>query len=66
MKFETYILRGLLLGCSMLGLLILGAMIKATPPDTSLTSQASIGALLLSAPSSCVLPADGVICPRRG
>ncbi len=66
MKFETCILRGLFLACSLLGLLILGAMIHAKPQAPALGDQIGIAARLLAAPNACALPADGVLCLRHG
>ncbi|WP_426701781.1 hypothetical protein ACPPVV_01835 [Rhodanobacter sp. Col0626] len=64
MKFEVLMLRGLFLACFAVCGLIFGAMLTATPPSVRLVGGNSIGTVLLVAPNSCALPADGVICPR--
>lgn len=64
MKFETLMLRGLFIACLAVCALILGAMVTVRPNQAQLaagTSQ-SIVAILLAAPTSCALPADGVVC----
>jgi hypothetical protein len=66
MKFETVMLRGLFIACLAVCGLILGAMVTTTPASVQLAANSSIGAILLAAPSSCVLPPDGVICPQVG
>ncbi|WEN15851.1 hypothetical protein PY254_04050 [Rhodanobacter sp. AS-Z3] len=63
MKFETLMLRGLFLACLAVCALIFGAMLTITPASVPLAHSNSIGAMLLAAPSSCALPADGVMCP---
>ena len=64
MKFETYMLRGLFAACVTLCVLVLGAMLTTPPPGAALGMRGQITAELLSAPGSCALPADGVLCPR--
>lgn len=66
MKFETLMLHSLLIACLAVCALILGAMLTATPPHRLPRSPLSARArsVLLSAPSQCALPSDGVICPR--
>jgi hypothetical protein len=66
MKFETLLLRSLffasLLACGW----IMGAMLF-TPGPVQLAgtgSGAGVGALL-AAPAACMLPPDGVVCPRQ-
>jgi hypothetical protein len=65
MKFETLMLRGLFIACLTVCGLILGAMVTTTSGSVHLASAGagqSIAALLLTAPSTCALPADGVVC----
>ena len=62
MKFENLMLHGLFLACFAASALILAAMLTATPPPARQAVSASV---LLTAPGSCVLPADGVLCPHR-
>jgi hypothetical protein len=64
MKYETLMLRSLFAACFALSALILGAMVTSTPPTVQLASNQSLGSILLSAPTSCALPPDGVVCPR--
>lgn len=64
MKFETLMLRGLFIACMAVCGLIFGAMLTASPSSVQLATSSSVGAILLAAPSTCALPADGVICPR--
>jgi hypothetical protein len=63
MKFETLMLRGLFIACLAVCGLIFGAMLTATPPATKFAGSNRLSAILLTAPSSCVLPPDGVVCP---
>ncbi|OOG60316.1 hypothetical protein [Rhodanobacter sp. C03] len=66
MKFETLMLRTLFVACMAVCSLIMGAMLTATPPAVQLAANHnSISSILLAAPSSCALPADGVVCPRQ-
>lgn len=65
MKFETVILRGLFVACMLVCGLILAAMVTSKPESTHLTDTTSLASLLVSAPSSCVLPiVDDMICVR--
>jgi hypothetical protein len=66
MKFETLMLRGLFIACLAVCALIIGAMVTVTPASMQLAAGSSLGAILLSAPSNCALPADGVVCPQVG
>lgn len=63
MKFETLMLHGLFIACLAVCGLILGTMLTTTPDSVQLTTHGSIAAILLAAPTSCALPADGVVCP---
>jgi hypothetical protein len=63
MKFEALMLRGLLVACTMVCALILGAMLNAKPGNPETASSGIVSTLLASAPSSCALPPDGVVCP---
>ena len=65
MKFETLMLRGLFVACLAVCALIFGAMLRATSPTAQVAARKSFGAILLAAPTTCLLPEDGVICPRR-
>lgn len=65
MKFETMMLRGLFIACLAVCGLIFGAMLTVTPTDAKLAASGtgrSLAAMLLAAPVSCALPADGVVC----
>ncbi len=64
MKFEAMMLRGLFLACVTVCGLVMGAMLTTTPSNVQLTTGDRISAALQSAPSSCTLPPDGVVCPR--
>ena len=64
MKFETLMLRGLFIACMAVCGLIFGAMLTTTPASAQLAASPTVGAILLSSPSSCALPADGVVCPQ--
>lgn len=66
MKFETLMLRGLFIACLAVCGLIFGAMITTTPASVRIAATSSVAAILLAAPSSCAVPADGVICPPIG
>jgi hypothetical protein len=61
MKFETYLLRGLFVACLLLCGLVMGAMLRHSPDAVRLAAS---GSALGSVPAACVLPPDGVICPR--
>lgn len=65
MKFETLMLRSLFAACLLVCSLILGSMIAVRPQAVQLAANGGVGALLLAAPTACVLPPDGVVCPRR-
>lgn len=64
MNFETLMLRTLFAACLLVCGLILGAMMVPTPHAVQLAANSTAGALLLAAPSTCKLPADGVMCLR--
>jgi hypothetical protein len=63
MKFETLMLHSLFVACLLVSGLILGAMLHARPQAVSLATS-SIASQLLAAPATCMLPPDGVVCPR--
>lgn len=63
MKFETVMLHSLFVACFALCVLVMGAMLHAAPVSYP-TSGASVSAMLLDAPTTCVLPHDGVLCPQ--
>jgi len=63
MKLETLMLRGLFVACLLVCTLVLGAMLSASPQSVQLASSGHLG-MLLNAPGSCMLPPDGVVCPR--
>ena len=67
MKFENLMLRCLFVACIAVCGLVFGAMLTAVPSPTGVQLAASshIGATLLAAPTTCALPPDGVICPRK-
>ncbi|HEY0199424.1 MAG TPA: hypothetical protein VGC19_12925 [Rhodanobacter sp.] len=64
MKFETIMLHGLFIACIGVCALIMGAMLKTTPTSAQITGANRTASVLLAAPVTCALPADGVICPR--
>ncbi|MGH8158958.1 MAG: hypothetical protein ACREPQ_12625 [Rhodanobacter sp.] len=64
MKFETLMLRTLFVACMAVCSLIMGAMLTTTSSSVQLAANRSVSSVLLSAPSSCALPPDGVVCPR--
>jgi hypothetical protein len=64
MKFETLMLRGLFIACMAVCGLIFGAMLTTTPASAQLAASPTVSAILLSSPSSCALPPDGVVCPQ--
>lgn len=66
MKFETLMLHGLFIACLAVCGLIFGAMLTTTPGSVQFATHGSVAALLLAAPASCALPADGVVCPPAG
>ena len=63
MKLETLMLRGLFVACLLVCTLVLGAMLSASPQSVQLASSGHLG-MLLNTPGSCMLPPDGVVCPR--
>jgi hypothetical protein len=63
MKFETVVLNGLFIACIAVCALVMGAMLRPVA-STQLAGKGSAVSVLLDAPVSCALPADGVICPR--
>jgi len=66
MKLETLMLQGLFVACLAVSALIFGAMVTTTPASLRLAAGSSVGAILLTAPTSCALPPDGVVCPQIG
>ncbi len=66
MKFETLMLHGLFIACLAVCGLILGAMMTIAPGSVQLATHGSVAAILLAGPTSCALPADGVVCPLVG
>jgi hypothetical protein len=64
MKFETLMLRGLFVACITVCALVMGAMLRTTPASIQLANAKNVSSILLTAPATCALPADGVICPR--
>jgi hypothetical protein len=65
MKFENFVLRCLFLACLAVCGLVFGAMLTtASTPDVQLASSPSVGAILLTLPSTCALPPDGIVCPH--
>ena len=65
MKLELFLLRGLVVACVAVASLIMAAMLSARPDATQIASSKSISGILLSAPGTCALPADDVVCPRQ-
>ncbi len=66
MKFEALLLRGLFVACLAVCGLVLGAMIHASPDAIRLAASGSAGQLSQAAHAQCLLPPDGVVCPRFG
>jgi hypothetical protein len=64
MKFESLMLRCLFLACLAVCGLIFGAMLTAKPPAVRLAGNNLVSAILMTTLSTCVLPPDGVVCPR--
>lgn len=64
MKLETLMLRGLLVACLLVCGLVMGAMLGTSTQSVQLASNGKLGLMLLSTPGSCMLPPDGVVCPR--
>ncbi|MEO6925597.1 MAG: hypothetical protein ABI129_02925 [Rhodanobacter sp.] len=66
MKFESLMLRCLFLACIALCGMIFGAMLttSAAPGGQQLAASSRIAAILLSAPGTCAVPPDGVVCAR--
>ncbi|MEO9077807.1 MAG: hypothetical protein ABI268_00710 [Rhodanobacter sp.] len=64
MKFESLMLRCLFLACVTVCGLIFGAMLTAKPSAVQLAGSSRVSSIMLTTPTSCVLPPDGVICPR--
>ncbi len=64
MKFEALMLRGLFVACLAMCGLILGAMVTAKPEAVRLAATAEAGQVVMSAHSDCMLPPDGIVCPR--
>ena len=65
MKFETLLLRGLFIACLLVCGWIMGAMVF-TPGPVQLAgtgADAKVG-VLMAVPGACMLPPDGVVCPR--
>lgn len=65
MKFESFLLSTLLVACIAVVTLIMFAMLTLRPAAPQLASSHRNNAMLLSAPSTCTLPADDLICPRQ-
>jgi len=62
MKFETYLLHGLFVACFAVCALVMGAMLTAKPTSANIAGN-SVASVLLTAPTSCAMRPDGVICP---
>ena len=63
MKFETLLLCSLFVTCLLACGLVLGGMLSASPQAVQLAANTRLGVLLVT-PGSCMLPPDGVVCPR--
>jgi len=66
MKTEALMLRGLFVACLAVCGLVLAAMVSASPDAIRLAASGSAGQLSPAAHAACLLPADGVVCPRLG
>jgi hypothetical protein len=65
MKFETLMLRGLFVASMLVCGLIMTAMVTTRSTPLRVAASRSLAALLISAPSSCMLPfVDDMICAR--
>jgi hypothetical protein len=62
MKFETFMLRGLFVACFAVCALIMGAMLTARPQNLQHASN-PVASALLTAPTTCAMKPDGVVCP---
>ena len=63
MKFETFMLSGLFVACFAVCALIMGAMLNARPQNLTRGSGNPVATALLTAPTSCAMKPDGVVCP---
>ena len=66
MKFEALMLRSLFAACLLVCGLVLVAMVNASPDAIRMAASGSAGQLAPAAHAQCLLPADGVVCPRLG
>ena len=66
MKFESLMLRGLFLACLLVCGLIFGAMVttSSSPGTVQLAASSRLAMILLTAPRTCSVPPDGVVCAR--
>lgn len=66
MKLETYLLRSLFAACLLVCGCIMASMVF-TPGPVQLAGNgdgAQLG-VMLAVPGACMLPPDGVVCPRQ-
>lgn len=64
MKYENLMLGGLFVACLLVCTLVLGSMLVGAPAAPQLAHGSTVASALLSAPTHCALPADGLLCPR--
>lgn len=66
MKLETLLLRSLFAACLLVCGWIMASMLFMPGPVqlASAGSEARLG-VLLAVPGTCMLPPDGVVCPRQ-
>jgi hypothetical protein len=66
MKLENLLLRSLFAACLLVCGLIMAAMLF-TPGPVQLAGGADNGkvGVLMAVPGTCMLPPDGVVCPRQ-
>lgn len=63
MKFESFMLRGLFVACFAVCALIMGAMLNARPQNLQNAGANPVASALLTAPTTCAMKPDGVVCP---
>jgi hypothetical protein len=63
MKFETFMLHSLFVACFAVCALIMGAMLNTKPQNLQHGIANPVASALLTAPTSCAMRPDGVVCP---
>lgn len=66
MKLETLLLRSLFAACLLVCGWIMGSMLFLPGPvQLASTGDGARLGVLLAVPGTCMLPPDGVVCPRQ-